>query len=249
MTPAGPALAADLRGRIVDGARAAAGCRPRGRRRRPHRRRWGPDGRFDLTGSAGRLPAELRMTLCRLRRLDPTPVEAWVRQPGRRGPGHPGPALTRVAEIVVTLASAPPSAAPCRPRRSPTTSSRRSTANDVGKLPDQNVAEAVHRLPGVTIANDQGEGRYVIIRGVDPRSRRTSRSTAGLPPPAEPDNSPGQAGRHPLVADRRGLGDQEPDARPRRRRHRWPGRHRHAVGLRPAMEPSAAPGPRTVSST
>lgn len=41
-------------------------------------------------------------------------------------------------------------------------------ANDVGKLPDQNVAEAVRRLPGLSVANDQGEGRYVIIRGVNP---------------------------------------------------------------------------------
>ena len=39
---------------------------------------------------------------------------------------------------------------------------------EVGRLPDQNVAEAVRRLPGVTVANDQGEGRYVVIRGTDP---------------------------------------------------------------------------------
>lgn len=41
-------------------------------------------------------------------------------------------------------------------------------ANDVGKLPDQNVAEAIKRLPGLTAANDQGEGRYAVIRGIDP---------------------------------------------------------------------------------
>ena len=41
-------------------------------------------------------------------------------------------------------------------------------ANDVGKLPDQNVAEAVRRLPGLSVADDQGEGRYVVIRGGDP---------------------------------------------------------------------------------
>ena len=35
------------------------------------------------------------------------------------------------------------------------------SANDVGKLPDQNVAEAVRRLPGLSVANDQGEGRYL----------------------------------------------------------------------------------------
>lgn len=42
------------------------------------------------------------------------------------------------------------------------------TANDAGKLPDQNVGEAVQRMPGVTVDDDQGEGRYVIIRGLDP---------------------------------------------------------------------------------
>ncbi|HRN61143.1 MAG TPA: TonB-dependent receptor, partial [Luteimonas sp.] len=41
-------------------------------------------------------------------------------------------------------------------------------ADDVGHLPDQNVAEAVRRLPGVTTINDQGEGRYLTVRGVSP---------------------------------------------------------------------------------
>jgi TonB-dependent receptor len=42
------------------------------------------------------------------------------------------------------------------------------TADDVGKLSDQNAAEALQRLPGVSITLDQGEGRYVILRGIDP---------------------------------------------------------------------------------
>jgi len=42
------------------------------------------------------------------------------------------------------------------------------TADDAGKLPDQNAAEALARLPGLSITNDQGEGRYVTVRGVDP---------------------------------------------------------------------------------
>lgn len=42
------------------------------------------------------------------------------------------------------------------------------TADDAGKLPDQNAAEALQRLPGISIAIDQGEGRYVAIRGIDP---------------------------------------------------------------------------------
>ena len=38
-------------------------------------------------------------------------------------------------------------------------------ADKIGKLPDKNAAEAVQRVVGVTIERDQGEGRYVIIRG------------------------------------------------------------------------------------
>ena len=42
------------------------------------------------------------------------------------------------------------------------------TADEVGKLVDKNVADAVARLPGVTTATDKGEGRYVVIRGLEP---------------------------------------------------------------------------------
>ncbi|WP_411341580.1 TonB-dependent receptor [Sphingopyxis sp. J-6] len=41
-------------------------------------------------------------------------------------------------------------------------------ADDVGRLPDQNVAETLRRLPGLSVANDQGEGRYLTVRGVSP---------------------------------------------------------------------------------
>ncbi|HEU0066998.1 MAG TPA: TonB-dependent receptor [Sphingomonas sp.] len=59
-------------------------------------------------------------------------------------------------------------------------------ANDVGKLPDQNVAEAVRRLPGISVANDQGEGRYVIIRGINPNLVNVVLNGLTLPAP-EPD--------------------------------------------------------------
>lgn len=42
------------------------------------------------------------------------------------------------------------------------------SADDVGELPDQNIAEALRRLSSVYLIRDQGEGRYVSIRGVDP---------------------------------------------------------------------------------
>lgn len=39
------------------------------------------------------------------------------------------------------------------------------SADGIGKLPDRNAAEAVQRMPGISIERDQGEGRYVTVRG------------------------------------------------------------------------------------
>ena len=44
----------------------------------------------------------------------------------------------------------------------------------MGQFPDQNVAESLRRLTGVMVENDQGEGRYVVIRGMDPDLNATS---------------------------------------------------------------------------
>ena len=40
------------------------------------------------------------------------------------------------------------------------------SSEDVGKLPDQNVAEALQRIPGITITRSRGEGNFVNIRGL-----------------------------------------------------------------------------------
>ena len=42
------------------------------------------------------------------------------------------------------------------------------SADAIGQFPDQNAAEALGRLPGVSIERDQGEGRFVVIRGINP---------------------------------------------------------------------------------
>ncbi|HEY8604458.1 TonB-dependent receptor [Tsuneonella suprasediminis] len=42
-------------------------------------------------------------------------------------------------------------------------------AEDLGKLPDQNVAESLQRIPGVTIERNRGEGRFVTVRGFGPK--------------------------------------------------------------------------------
>ena len=55
----------------------------------------------------------------------------------------------------------------------------------MGQFPDQNVAESLRRLTGVSVETDQGEGRYVVIRGMDPDLNSTSingvRATAAEP--------------------------------------------------------------------
>ena len=39
------------------------------------------------------------------------------------------------------------------------------SADSVGRLPDQNVAQAVGRLPGIAVERDQGQARYISLRG------------------------------------------------------------------------------------
>ncbi len=42
------------------------------------------------------------------------------------------------------------------------------SSEDVGKLPDHNIAEALQRIPSVTIQRERGEGDFVSIRGLGP---------------------------------------------------------------------------------
>lgn len=41
------------------------------------------------------------------------------------------------------------------------------SSDAMGVYPDKNVAESLQRLPGVSVTRDQGEGRFVVIRGLD----------------------------------------------------------------------------------
>jgi TonB-dependent receptor len=42
------------------------------------------------------------------------------------------------------------------------------TRDSIGQFPDQNVAESLRRAPGINVLNDQGEGRFVSVRGLSP---------------------------------------------------------------------------------
>ena len=41
-------------------------------------------------------------------------------------------------------------------------------SDGLGQFPDTTAAEAVRRLSGISVENDQGEGRYIVIRGMSP---------------------------------------------------------------------------------
>lgn len=42
-------------------------------------------------------------------------------------------------------------------------------ADQIGRFPDANIGDAVKRIPGITALSDQGEARFVSIRGTEPR--------------------------------------------------------------------------------
>src|SRR5690606_10798935 len=42
-------------------------------------------------------------------------------------------------------------------------------SDQIGRFPDANLGDALKRIPGVTIALDQGEARFGSIRGTEPR--------------------------------------------------------------------------------
>lgn len=56
-------------------------------------------------------------------------------------------------------------------------------ADGIGQLPDDNAAEALERLPGVSVENDQGEGRFVTVRGLAPELNAVNINGTNVPSP------------------------------------------------------------------
>lgn len=57
------------------------------------------------------------------------------------------------------------------------------SADAIGQLPDDNVSEALQRISGVFIERDQGEGRFVGVRGIDPQLNVATVNGLNLPSP------------------------------------------------------------------
>lgn len=57
------------------------------------------------------------------------------------------------------------------------------TSDAIGQFPDENVTEALQRVSGVFIERDQGEGRFVGVRGIDPKLNVASINGLNIPAP------------------------------------------------------------------
>ena len=59
------------------------------------------------------------------------------------------------------------------------------SADSVGRFPDANAAEALRRVPGVSMEIDQGEGRFVVVRGIDASLNNVTLNGQVIGTPAE----------------------------------------------------------------
>lgn len=66
-------------------------------------------------------------------------------------------------------------------------------ADAIGDFPDNNVSESLQRMPGVSIERDQGEGRFVRVRGVAPDLNAVTVNGIQVPAP--------EAGRRAVALD------------------------------------------------
>jgi len=163
--------AGDLTGRVSDrsGIHSLAGAEvevPAAGRRAFS----GSDGEYRITG----LPAgEYRVVVRYIGAGDYErnvimPAEGEIRlDAGLEAAGN------QMDEIVVIGQRAAQASALARQRAADTISSFL-TRDGIGQFPDQNVTEAVRRLPGVSVQNDQGEGRFIVLRGLDPNLNSAS---------------------------------------------------------------------------
>jgi TonB-dependent receptor len=174
----GPAWAASLSGRVSDstGARALGGAEVR-ILELDRAVGTASDGTFRFGDVA---PG--RYTL-RARYAGAEAVETTVEvaEPGVRADIVLAPAAG-IDSVLVTGQQATLASAISRQRASDTVDSVL-TRDAIGQFPDQNVAEAARRAPGINVLNDQGEGRFISVRGLDPNLNAASINGVRVPAP------------------------------------------------------------------
>jgi len=165
----GPAFAGDLTGRVSDasGTHSLAGAEIS----IPGANRFavtGQNGEFRIPGlPAGTYPVTVRYVGAEdLQQTVTVDASGTARMDARMKSAGP-------EEIIVVGQRAQQNNALSLQRSADTTSSFL-TRDGIGQFPDQNVSEAVRRVPGVSVQNDQGEGRFIVLRGIDPNLNAAS---------------------------------------------------------------------------
>lgn len=90
-------------------------------------------------------------------------------------------------EVVVATDRLPGQARALNQQRNNLNLSNVISADQIGRFPDANIGDAIKRVPGVTMQNDQGEARNIIIRGMGPELNAVSLNGERIPS-AEGDN-------------------------------------------------------------
>jgi len=136
-------------------------------------------GEFILNGVSGRVELDVRYIGL------PSVSQTVVATPGRLtsvtvtlGGGD----VTTVADVVVTGVITEGVARSLNQQKNADGTINVLSADAIGRYPDPNVAESLQRVPGIAIQRDQGEGRYINVRGAP--SAFTAVSVDGVTVPA-----------------------------------------------------------------
>jgi TonB-dependent receptor len=90
---------------------------------------------------------------------------------------------TQSQEIIVTAERAAGEAEAVNRERSADNIVQVLPADVIRSLPNANLADALGRLPSVTLERDEGEGKYVQVRGTEPRLTNTTIDGINVPSP------------------------------------------------------------------
>lgn len=132
-----------------------------------------PDGQVDLTVSYLGLP-DVSQTVA-VRADQTTRIDIVLGDAGADG-------VATVDEVIVFGAITDGVARSLNQQRSSQATINVLSADAIGRYPDPNVAESLQRVQGVAIQRDQGEGRYINVRGAP--SAFTAVSVDGVTVPA-----------------------------------------------------------------
>ena len=136
-------------------------------------------GEFSLPGLTGDVTLDVRYIGL------PSASQSVMLTPGRAAQVTVtlgGDEATTVADVVVTGVITDGVARSLNQQKNADGTINILSADAIGRYPDPNVAESLQRVPGIAIQRDQGEGRYINVRGAP--SAFTAVSVDGVTVPA-----------------------------------------------------------------